>query len=64
MKANLENIGEELDDNYPVYWDYVYVVDENIIRSDIQGTILDLKRDLRQSFGMKANKIFKYKFKD
>lgn len=36
-----------LDDNYPVYWDYIYIVDNKFIRSDIQGTVLDLRRDLK-----------------
>ena len=35
-----------LDDNYPVYYDYIYFADENIVRSDIQGTVCDLKKDL------------------
>lgn len=33
-----------LDDDYPVYWDYVYLVDGKMVRSDIQGTVRDLKR--------------------
>lgn len=35
-----------LPDDYPVYWDYLYVADERVIRSDIRGTIADLKRDI------------------
>jgi hypothetical protein len=39
----------ELPDDYPVYWDYMYVADGKVIRSDIQGTIRDLKRDVGAS---------------
>lgn len=46
----------ELPDNHPVYWDYFYVCDGKVIRSDIKGTIIDLKRDLR-SMGYDAEKI-------
>ena len=34
-----------LDDSYPVYGDYLYVADGKVIRSDIFGTVRDLKRD-------------------
>ena len=36
-----------LADDYPVFWDYWYVVDGKVIKSDIKGTVADLKRDLR-----------------
>ena len=36
----------ELPDDYPVYWDYLYVADGKVARSDIQGNVRDLKRDL------------------
>lgn len=36
----------ELPDDYPVYWDYLYVADGTVIRSDIQGTIRQLKHDV------------------
>jgi len=36
-----------LENDYPVYWDYLYVCDGKVIRSDIQGTVIDLKRDLK-----------------
>jgi len=40
------NLNEKiLENDYPVYWDYLYVCDGVVIRSDIQGTVLDLKRD-------------------
>ena len=34
-----------LNDNYPVYGDYLYVADEKVVRSDVFGTVRDLKRD-------------------
>lgn len=34
-----------LDNDYPVHWDYVYIVDGVLVRSDVQGTVRDLKRD-------------------
>jgi hypothetical protein len=33
-----------LNDDYPVYWDYVYLADGKMIRSNIQGTVRELKR--------------------
>jgi hypothetical protein len=36
-----------LDDNYPVNWDFIYIADNDIIRSNIKGTVLDLKRDTK-----------------
>ena len=35
-----------LEDDYPVYYGYAYVVDSRPISSDVQGTVRDLKRDL------------------
>jgi hypothetical protein len=46
-----------LEDSYPVYFGYLYVCDGVIVRSDIQGTILDLKRDLRKQKQLEANEI-------
>lgn len=48
-----------LEDNYPVYWDYLYVIDDDggyVIQSEVQGNILQLKRNLR-SLGFKALNI-------
>lgn len=39
---------QELPNDYPVHWDYLYVADGRLIVSDIQGTVLDLKRDLKK----------------
>ncbi len=36
-----------LEDSANVFWDYVYIADNKIIRSNIQGTVKDLKRDLK-----------------
>ena len=30
-----------LNDNYPVYGDYLYVADEKVVRSDVFGTVRD-----------------------
>lgn len=50
-----------LPDDYPIYADYLYVIDDDggkVIRSDIfKGTILHLKRDLRK-LGYKAINIY------
>lgn len=35
-----------LPDDYPVHWDYLYVADGAVIRSDIQGTVKRLKANL------------------
>lgn len=50
-----------LPDDYPVYWDYMYMADDTPVRSDMQGTVLDLKRDLRGR-GIKAENIYSFKF--
>jgi len=34
-----------LEDDYSVFYDYLYVADGKVIISDIQGTVRDLKRD-------------------
>ena len=54
-----EQIGDLLPDDYPVYWDYLYVCDGELIRSDIQGTVKDLRNDLK-SMGYHADLIYKY----
>lgn len=38
---------QELSNDYPVYLDYLYKADGRLIKSDIQGTVADLKRDLK-----------------
>ncbi len=47
----------ELENDYPVYWDYLYVCDGKVIKSDVQGTIADLKRDLRSHYKLEAKVI-------
>lgn len=47
----------ELPNDYPVYWDYLYVCDGKVVKSDIQGTIADLKRDLRSHRKLEAKVI-------
>jgi len=59
-KGNVLNVvlnETELQNDYPVYWDYLYVCDGKVVRSDIQGTIADLKRDLRLHFKLEAKVI-------
>ena len=46
-----------LEDDYPVRFDYLYVADGKVIRSDIQGTVMDLKRDLKKITGEEISKI-------
>lgn len=33
-----------LGDTYPVYFDYYYIADDKVIRSDIQGDVFALKQ--------------------
>ena len=47
----------ELLNDYPVYWDHLYVCDGKVIKSDIQGTVADLKRDLRSYRKLEAKVI-------
>lgn len=54
-----------LDDNYPVYFNYLYVVDDNggkVVISDIEGTVAQLKSDLKK-LGFTANNIHKCNLK-
>jgi hypothetical protein len=46
-----------LEDNYPVFIDYLYVCDGKVVRSDVEGTVADLKRDLRNYFKLEAKVI-------
>jgi len=53
-----------LNDSYPVYGDYLYVIDDNggkVIRSDVFGTVGSLKKDLR-SLGHKAENVYSCDF--
>lgn len=47
----------ELKNDYPVYWDYLYVCDGKVIRSNVKGTVADLKRDLRSHYKLEAKII-------
>ncbi|HEC64775.1 MAG TPA: hypothetical protein ENI23_05755 [bacterium] len=45
----LERIrGEMLDDDYPVFEGYIYLADNEIIRSSIKGTIGDIRKDFER----------------
>lgn len=57
--------GSVLEDNYPVYWDYFYIIEkpnqyDELIKSDIQGTVKDLKADFKKR-GINVTNIYKYK---
>lgn len=52
---------DALPDDYPVYLDYMYVTDDVAIISNIQGTVKELKADLKRQ-GIEANNIYRYKF--
>ena len=47
----------ELKDDYPVYYDYLYVCDDRVVRSDVRGTVRDLKADLRSYHKLEAKVI-------
>lgn len=47
----------ELDNDYLVYLDYLYVCDGKVVKSDIHGTVADLKRDLRSHYKLEAKVI-------
>ena len=53
----IELTEKELSDNHPVHWDYLYVCDGKVIQSDINGTVADLKRDLRAFYKLEAKVI-------
>lgn len=49
---------EILPDDYPVYGDYLYVCDGKVVRCDLlEGTVADLKRDLRRFYKLEAKEI-------
>ena len=37
-----------INDGYPVNWNFFYIIDGKVFRSDVKGTIYTLKRDLLQ----------------
>jgi hypothetical protein len=47
----------ELENDYPVNLDYLYVCDGKVVKSDIQGTVANLKRDLRSHYKLEAKVI-------
>lgn len=54
-----EDLDEKvLPDDYPVYGNYLYVCDGKVIQCDlIEGTVLQLKHDLRSFYKMEAKEI-------
>lgn len=56
--SKIELNEKELPDDYPVYGDYLYVCDGDIVRCDLMsGTVADLKRDLRGHYKKEAKVI-------
>jgi hypothetical protein len=49
-----------LEDDYSVNWGYLYVCDGMVVRSDIRGTVKDLKYDLRLHRKLEARIITSY----
>lgn len=47
----------ELENDYPIYWDYLYVCDGKVVKSDVQGTVADLKRYLCSHYKLEAKVI-------
>jgi hypothetical protein len=56
-EVNVEMAERVLEEDYPVYVGYLYVCDGEVISSDVEGTIKDLRRDLRDYYKMEANVI-------
>ena len=57
MKATELN-EEILPDDYPVHGNYLYVCDGKVVRCDLmEGTVKDLKRDLRNYYKLEAKEI-------
>lgn len=47
-----------LPDNYPVFGNYLYVCDGKVVMCDLlDGTVADLKRDLRSHYKLEAKEI-------
>lgn len=64
--VDIKNKGEQLPDDYPIYMGYSYVIEkegqyDQLISSDITGTVADLKRYIK-SQGINITGVCKYKF--
>jgi hypothetical protein len=46
-----------LEDDHPVHWDYIYIVDGVVMQSPVNGTVLDLRRAV-QAKEVRRYKIF------
>lgn len=60
LKTGILETERLLPDDYPVNWDFMYIIDDNggkVVRSGIMGTVATLKRDLRR-LGHKALNIY------
>lgn len=62
ISTGLLDTEKELAYNYPVYFNYLYVAkfkdNYKVIRSDVQGTIAYLKRDLGKIYNMFPDAIY------
>lgn len=45
LDGELHESEHVLEDDYPVFWDYLYVADGKVIMSPIKGTVAQLKRE-------------------
>ncbi len=50
--------GDVLPLDYLVYYDYFYCTDNNVVRSDIQGTVRDLIHDL-STVGIETENLYR-----
>lgn len=63
-----EEMGKLLPDDYPVYFNYCYIMEPldglpEIILSDIEGDVQDLKHDIEQQRKIKVKNIRSYIFR-
>ena len=49
-----------LGDDYPVNWDYFYLINGKIFRSDVKGTVSNLRRNYFDVMKVKAEEVKRY----
>lgn len=59
-----ESLSKELPDSYPIFSGYAYDCDGKVIKSEIDGTVSDLKNYLRLNNQLEAKIISKHEFVD
>ena len=52
-----KNKGEVIDDDYPVHYDYLYIIGDYVYRSDVHGTIRNLRRDIYEVYQNKEEAL-------